>query len=77
MSAPEYSRDAIEARLRLASERSRSVTSDTPRVDMSADAIELRLRQASELSHSCLRLVALGRAAGLVPSDRSTDDALD
>jgi hypothetical protein len=59
MSELDYTRAAIEARLRTAARLSAPLSSATPRVLMTRAAIELRLRQASELNRACLRLMSL------------------
>lgn len=54
----------VDEWLRMASELSVEVSSETPRVDMSPEATDLRLRQAAELSQACLELQAVGVRAG-------------
>lgn len=55
----DYSREAVDQRLRHASKLSAAITSSTPRVPMTPQAIDLRLRQASDLSASCRSLAKL------------------
>ncbi len=64
MRAIEYTREAIEQRLRMAADLSGSISSATPRVPMTRAAIDLRLRQASELNRACLQLMTLSDAGG-------------
>ncbi len=62
MTSINYTRAAVDARLRRASTESAATTSATPRVPMTRDGIDLRLRQASELSRTCRQLQQLGRS---------------
>lgn len=55
----DYTREAIERRLKVAAGLSATLSSATPRVLMTGAAIDLRLRQASELHRACLQLMSL------------------
>ncbi len=57
----DYSREAIERRLKLSAGLSATLSSATPRVLMTGAAIDLRLRQASGLNRACLQLMSLAR----------------
>ena len=59
MTAVDYTREAIDHRLKMAACLSATLCSATPRVPMTRASIDLRLRQASELNRACLRLMRL------------------
>ena len=54
------SREAVDERLRRASDASATMGSATPRVEMGADAIDRRLRELSDLRRACVELGRLG-----------------
>lgn len=60
MKAPAYSRDAIDERLRRASDESATMRCTTPRVEMSRNAVDQRLRQVADLRAACVELGRLG-----------------
>ena len=61
MTPVDYTREAIDHRLKTAAGLSAAVSSATPRVSMTRAAIDLRLRQASELNRACLQLMTLSQ----------------
>lgn len=60
MNASAYARDAIDERLRRASDESATMCCTTPRVDMGREAIDQRLREVADLRAACVELGRLG-----------------